>query len=48
MANFGIKIDLLKLKNRIISTEDRIEYDIILKRVAEFNKNFEQQTLSGF
>lgn len=32
----------------IVMEKEQKYYDIILKRVAEFNKNFEQQTLSGF
>ena len=31
----------------IVMEKEQKYYDIILKRVADFNKNFEQQTLFG-
>jgi len=41
-------IACLKTKRQFIVMEkERKYYDIILKRVADFNKNFEQQTLFG-
>ena len=48
-AGSGTTAEACLMENRqfIVMEKEQKYYDIILKRVADFNKNFEQKTLFG-